>query len=50
LRWTTHRDCAAAARVLYQSVTALAYYCDSNPGMIRQTSHALAEVLADRSR
>ncbi len=34
---------------LYQSVSALAYYWDTNPGMIRQTSHALAQVLADSS-
>jgi aminoglycoside phosphotransferase (APT) family kinase protein len=32
---------------LSQAVTALAYYWDTNPGMIRQASHALAEVLAD---
>ena len=34
---------------LYQAVSALAYYCDTNPGMIRQGSHALMEVLADTS-
>lgn len=34
---------------LYQAVSALAYYWDTNPGMIRQASHALAQVLADRS-
>lgn len=33
--------------VLYQTVMALSYYWDTNPGMVRQTSHALAEVLAD---
>lgn len=32
---------------LYQAVSALAYYWDTNPGMIRQASHALAEILAD---
>ncbi|MGE3909748.1 MAG: aminoglycoside phosphotransferase family protein [Chloroflexota bacterium] len=32
---------------LYQAVSALPYYWDTNPGMIRQASHALAEVLAD---
>jgi aminoglycoside phosphotransferase (APT) family kinase protein len=32
---------------LSQAVNALAYYWDTNPGMIRQASHALAEVLAD---
>lgn len=32
---------------MYQAVTGLAYYWDTNPGMIRQTSHALAELLAD---
>lgn len=34
---------------LFQAVSALAYYWDTNPGMIRQASHALAQVLADRS-
>jgi aminoglycoside phosphotransferase (APT) family kinase protein len=34
---------------LCQAVSALAYYWDTNPGMIRQASHALAEVLADSS-
>ncbi|HEV7134276.1 MAG TPA: aminoglycoside phosphotransferase family protein [Gaiellaceae bacterium] len=34
---------------LAQAVVALPYYWDTNPGMIRQASHALAEVLADRS-
>jgi aminoglycoside phosphotransferase (APT) family kinase protein len=34
---------------LYQAVMALPYYWDTNPGMIRQASRALAEVLADRS-
>jgi aminoglycoside phosphotransferase (APT) family kinase protein len=34
---------------LYQAVMALPYYWDTNPGMIRQASHALAEVLADDS-
>jgi aminoglycoside phosphotransferase (APT) family kinase protein len=33
---------------LYQAVSALPYYWYSNPGMIRQASHALAQVLADR--
>jgi hypothetical protein len=28
---------------------ALPYYWDTNPGMIRQASHALAQVLADDS-
>ena len=32
---------------LYQAVSALPYYWDTNPGMIRQASHALASVLAD---
>jgi aminoglycoside phosphotransferase (APT) family kinase protein len=31
---------------LSQAVSGLAYYWDTNPGMISQTSHALAEVLA----
>jgi aminoglycoside phosphotransferase (APT) family kinase protein len=34
---------------LYQAVSALPYYWDTNPGMIRQASHALAQVLTDRS-
>jgi aminoglycoside phosphotransferase (APT) family kinase protein len=33
---------------LYQAVSALPYYWDTNPGMIHQASHALAQVLADR--
>src|SRR2546423_791279 len=33
---------------LFQAVMALPYYWDTNPGMIRQASHALAQVLADR--
>jgi aminoglycoside phosphotransferase (APT) family kinase protein len=33
---------------LYQAVMALPYYWDTNPGMIRQASHALAQVLDDR--
>ena len=32
---------------LYQAVSALAYYWDTNPGIIRQATHALAHVLAD---
>lgn len=32
---------------LCQAVSALPYYWDTNPGMIRQASHALAQVLAD---
>ena len=32
---------------LYQAVSALPYYWHTNPGMIRQASHALAQVLAD---
>jgi aminoglycoside phosphotransferase (APT) family kinase protein len=31
---------------LYQAVSALAYYWDTNPGMVRQASNALAQVLA----
>jgi aminoglycoside phosphotransferase (APT) family kinase protein len=31
------------------AVSALPYYWDTNPGMIRQASHALAQVLADSS-
>jgi aminoglycoside phosphotransferase (APT) family kinase protein len=34
---------------LYQAVSALPYYWDTNPGMIRQASHALAEVLGASS-
>ncbi|MGW5362069.1 aminoglycoside phosphotransferase family protein [Actinopolymorpha pittospori] len=32
---------------LYQAVMALPYYWDTNPGMIRQATHALRQVLAD---
>jgi len=32
---------------LYQAVLALPYYWDTNPGMVRQASRALAHVLAD---
>ncbi|MEA2001623.1 MAG: aminoglycoside phosphotransferase family protein [Actinomycetota bacterium] len=32
---------------LYQAVAALPYYWDTNPGIVRQAKHALAEVLAD---
>lgn len=32
---------------LYQAVSALPYYWDTNPGMIRQASHALEQILAD---
>jgi hypothetical protein len=38
----------AAAGALFQPVMALPYYWDTNPGMIRQASHALAQGLADR--
>jgi aminoglycoside phosphotransferase (APT) family kinase protein len=34
---------------LFQAVVALPYYWDTNPGMIRQATHALAQVLADRA-
>jgi aminoglycoside phosphotransferase (APT) family kinase protein len=34
---------------LYQAVAALPYYWDTNPGMIRQASHALTQVLSDSS-
>jgi aminoglycoside phosphotransferase (APT) family kinase protein len=34
---------------LFQAAVALPYYWDTNPGMIRQASHALAQVLADRA-
>ena len=34
---------------LYQAVSALAYYWDTNPGMIRQASHGLAQVLNNSS-
>jgi aminoglycoside phosphotransferase (APT) family kinase protein len=34
---------------LYQAVSALPYYWDTNPGMIRQASHALTQVLAEPS-
>jgi aminoglycoside phosphotransferase (APT) family kinase protein len=32
---------------LYQAVVALGYYWDTNPGMVRQASHALDEILTD---
>ena len=32
---------------LYQALAALPYYWDTNPGMIRQASHALEQVLFD---
>ena len=35
---------------LLQAVIALPYYWDTNPGIVRQTSHALAQVLADSAR
>jgi aminoglycoside phosphotransferase (APT) family kinase protein len=41
--WLRGRGCT-----LSQAVTALPYCWDTNPGMIRQASHALAQVLADR--
>jgi aminoglycoside phosphotransferase (APT) family kinase protein len=42
--WLRGRGCA-----LSQAVVALPYYWDTNPGMIRQASSALAQVLADDS-
>lgn len=35
---------------LYQAVSALPYYWDTNPGMISQASHALSQVLAQSQR
>ncbi|MDX3227951.1 aminoglycoside phosphotransferase family protein [Streptomyces sp. ME19-01-6] len=32
---------------LYQAITGLNYYWETNPGMIRQVSHALTQVLAE---
>ena len=32
---------------IFQAVAALPYYWETNPGMVAQTSHALAQVLAD---
>lgn len=34
---------------LYQAVSALAYYWNTNPGMIAQAAHGLRQVLADSS-
>jgi aminoglycoside phosphotransferase (APT) family kinase protein len=34
---------------LFQAVMALPYYWQTNPGMVRQASHALRQVLADES-
>jgi aminoglycoside phosphotransferase (APT) family kinase protein len=39
--WLRGRGCA-----IFQSVVAMPYYWDTNPGMIRQASHALAQILA----
>ena len=36
--------------VVQQTVSALPYYWDTNPGIVRQATRALAEVLADSSR
>lgn len=33
---------------IYQAVVALPYYRDTNPGMVRQATRALKEVIADR--
>lgn len=35
--------------VVYQAVTALAYYSDTNPGIVDQAARALAQVLDDSS-
>jgi hypothetical protein len=35
------------AVALQQAVAALPYYRDTNPGMVDQAAHALAQVLAD---
>jgi aminoglycoside phosphotransferase (APT) family kinase protein len=35
---------------LFQAVMALPYYWETNPGMVRQASHALTQVLADERR
>ncbi len=35
---------------LRQAVVALLYYWDTNPGMVRQASHALHQVLLDLTR
>ena len=40
--WLRGRGCA-----LSQAVVALPYYWDTNPGMVRQASQAVAQVLAD---
>jgi aminoglycoside phosphotransferase (APT) family kinase protein len=32
---------------IYQAVMALPYYRETNPGMVRQATHALEEVIAD---
>jgi aminoglycoside phosphotransferase (APT) family kinase protein len=39
--WTRGRGWA-----LFQAIVAMPYYWDTNPGMIRQASHALSQVLA----
>jgi hypothetical protein len=43
--WLRGRGCALA-----QAVVALPYYWDTNPGIVRQAAHALAQVLADTER
>ena len=35
--------------VVYQTVSALAYYWDTNPGIVRQATRALAQVLAEHT-
>lgn len=35
---------------LYQAISALPYYWDTNPGIVAQAAHALREVLADTAR
>jgi aminoglycoside phosphotransferase (APT) family kinase protein len=49
-----HADDASWLRgrgwALCQAVVALPYYWETNPGMVRQASHALAQVLGDTRR
>jgi hypothetical protein len=44
---TVPPGCDVAAGRSARPFSALPYYWDTNPGIVRQASHALAQVLAD---